>query len=149
LGRGFILWSTAITVPAAAKITIDQSTFNNFGRDARNNFFIDCNTNQADISISNSIFANTPMPGQTTGTSLYRASNAVNAVMRNCNSFKLTDGAATPTTLTWPAALTQTNLTTIDLGWTAATTNFTLPAGSPLRTASTSGGPIGDLRWAQ
>jgi len=39
--------------------------------------------------------------------------------------------------------------TTTDLGWTATTTSFTLPAGSALRTASTTGGAIGDPRWAK
>lgn len=148
IGRGFILWSTNITVPAAPVILIDQCTINSFGRDGRNNFFIDCNANQVDFTISNSIIANSPMAGQTTGISLARATAAVSAIMRNCNNFALTDGAAPPTSLVFPAFISQSNITTIDLGWTPATTSFTLPAGSPLRTASTTGGPIGDKRWA-
>jgi hypothetical protein len=149
IGRGFILWSTNITVPAAPVIVIDQCTINSFGRDARNNFFIDCNANLVDVAISNSIIANSPMAGQTTGTSLYRANGAVSSVMNNSNYFALTNGATPPVSLMFPASITQSNITTIDLGWTPATTNFSLPAGSPLRTASTTGGPIGDLRWAQ
>jgi hypothetical protein len=148
IGRGFILWSTNITVPAAPVILIDQCTINSFGRDARNNFFIDCNANQVDFTVSNSIIANSPMAGQTTGTSLVRASAAVSAVMNNCNYFGLTNGAAPPVSLEFPAFISQSSMTTIDLGWTPATTNFTLPAGSPLRTASATGGPIGDIRWA-
>jgi hypothetical protein len=42
----------------------------------------------------------------------------------------------------------MSNNQTIDLGWTNATTDFTLPAASPLKTASTTNGPIGDPRWA-
>ncbi len=87
------------------------------------------------------------MAGQTVGTSLFRGSNTT-AIMSNVNSFGLTDGAATPVALNWPAAITQSNMTTVNLGWTDATNDFTLPAGSPLRTAGTSGGAIGDPRWA-
>ncbi len=149
IGRALVGWSTNFTVPVAPKIAIDHCTINSFGRDARNNFFIDCNTNLVEVSISNSIIANSPMAGQTTGTSLYRATGAVSSVMNNCNNFALTNGATPPVILEFPATISQSNITAIDLGWTPATTNFSLPAGSPLRTASTTGGPIGDMRWAQ
>jgi hypothetical protein len=148
LGRAIVGWATAITMPFVPTITINQCTINNFGRDGRNNTFVDCISNQVNLTISNSIIANAPYTGQTIGTNLVRASGALSAVMRNCNSFALSTGGATPVDLVWPPVLTQTNNTTINLGWTGATTNFTLPAGSPLRTASTTGGPIGDLRWA-
>lgn len=146
LGRAFVSYSTAMTFPAAPVVTIDNCTINNFGRDARNNFFIDANTNTSTITVRNSIIANTPIPGQTVGTSLVRAPSAS---LLNSDYFKLTTGGATPTNLTWPAAVSQAANQTIDLGWTNTTTNFTLPAGSPLRTAATNGGPIGDPRWAQ
>ena len=148
IGRGFILWSTNITVPAPPVIVIDQCTINSFGRDARNNFFMDCNANQVNFTVSNSIIANSPMAGHTTGISLARATAAVSAIMRNNNYFALTNGASPPVSLEFPAFISQSNITTIDLGWTPATTSFTLPAGSPLRTAGTTGGPIGDMRWA-
>ena len=146
LGRAFIGYSTNITVPLTPRIIIDQCTINSFGRDGRNNFFIDNNGNTATISITNSIIANTPMPGQTSGTSLIRGS-ASTASMTNSNYFGLTDGAATPVSLTFPAFVTQSANTTIDLGWTDATNDFTLPSGSPLRTGSSTGGVVGDPRW--
>jgi hypothetical protein len=147
LGRAFIGYSTNITVPLTPRILIDQCTINSFGRDGRNNFFIDMNANQCNLTISNSIIANTPMPGQTTGTSLIRGGNAV-ATMSFSNYFNLSDGAATPTDLSWPALLTQQNVSMENLGWNNDTDDFTLPGASPLRTAGSSGGPIGDPRWA-
>ena len=149
IGRAFINWTTNIPVINIPDIIIDQCTINSFGRDGRNNTFVDCNANAANIAISNSIIANCPMPGQTTGNSLVRASAAVSASMRNCNVFALTNGASPEVQLSFPAFLSPTNITNINLGWTPGTTNFSLPAGSPLRTASTTGGPIGDPRWAQ
>lgn len=146
LGRAFIGYSTNITVPVIPRIIIDQCTINSFGRDGRNNFFIDNNGNTANLTISNSIIANSPMTGQTAGTSLYRGTNTT-ATMHNTNYFGLTDGAAPPTSLTFPASITQSAITTVDLGWTQTTNDFTLPAGSPLRTASSTGGAIGDPRW--
>jgi len=147
-GRAFISYSTNITFPVAPSVLIDHCTINNFGRDGRNNFFIDANANPGTIAIQNSIIATTPMPGQTVGTTLVRASTA-SASLSYSDYFNLYDGAATPTALTWPSIVSQSNNQTIDLGWTAATTDFTLPAGSPLRTASSTNGAIGDLRWAQ
>ncbi|MCR6722362.1 MAG: DUF5123 domain-containing protein [Chitinophagaceae bacterium] len=146
LGRAFIGYSTNITVPVVPRIIIDHCTINSFGRDGRNNFFIDNNTNQATVTVTNSIIANTPMSGQTTGTALIRGGNTT-GLMANNNSFNLSDGAATPTELTWPSLLTLSSNTTINLGWTDATNDFTLPAGSPLRTGSTTGGVVGDPRW--
>jgi hypothetical protein len=64
------------------------------------------------------------------------------------NYFNLSDGAATPTDLSWPALLTQQNVSMENLGWNNDTDDFTLPGASPLRTAGSSGGPIGDPRWA-
>ncbi len=147
LGRAFIGYSTNITVPLTPRILINQCTINSFGRDGRNNFFIDMNANQCNLSISNSIIANTPMPGQTTGSSLIRGGNAV-ATLSFSNYFNLSDGAATPADLSWPALLTQQNVSMENLGWNNDTDDFTLPAASPLRTAGSSGGPIGDPRWA-
>lgn len=147
LGRAFIGYSTNITVPLSPRILIDQCTINSFGRDGRNNFFIDMNANQCNLTISNSIIANTPMPGQTTGTSLIRGGNAV-ATMSFSNYFNLSDGAVTPTDLSWPALVTQQNVSMENLGWNNDTDDFTLPGASPLRTAGSSGGPIGDPRWA-
>lgn len=149
LGRAFISWSTNITVGTPPTILIDQCTINNLGREARNNFFIDANANPVIITIQNAIIANTPYTGQTTGTTLVRASAAVTSTLAYSNTFKLTNGASPAVTLTFPAILVPTSNKTIDLGWDGATTSFALPAGSELRTSNSSGGPIGDPRWTQ
>lgn len=147
LGRAIIGYSTNITVPVIPRIIIDQCTINSFGRDARSNFFVDANGNQLTLTIQNSIIANTPMPGQTVATSLIRGT-ATTATMSYSNYFNLTDGAATPVTLTFPSLVTQQSNRTVNLGWTHEQNTFTLPAASELRTASSSGGAIGDPRWA-
>jgi hypothetical protein len=147
-GRALIGYSTNITFPVAPSVYIDRSTFNNFGRDGRNNFFIDANANTGTVAITNSIIATTPMPTHTVGTSLVRAS-ASSVSLAYSDYFNLSTGGPTPVALTWPAIVSQSNNQTIDLGWNATTTNFTLPAGSPLLTASNNNGPIGDPRWAQ
>lgn len=149
LGRAFIGWSTNITVSTPPAILIDQCTINNLGREARNNFFIDANANPVVITIQNSIIANTPYTGQTTGNTLVRASAAVTSSLAYTNTFKLTNGATPPVALTFPAVLVPQSNKTIDLGWDGTTTSFMLPAGSELRTSSSSGGPVGDPRWAQ
>jgi len=62
------------------------------------------------------------------------------------NTFNFTNG--TGTTLTLPTTNTsQAGNQTIALGWVVTTTDFTLPANSPLRTASAASAPIGDPRW--
>lgn len=149
LGRAFISWSTNITVGTPPTILIDQCTINNLGREARNNFFLDANANPVSITIQNTIIANTPYAGQTTGTTLVRASAAVTSILAYTNTFKLTNGASPAVELTFPAILTPTSNKTIDLGWDGTATSFVLPVGSELRTSSSSGGPIGDPRWAQ
>lgn len=146
LGRGFISYSTNMTFPVAPSVLIDHCTINGFGRDARTNFFVDANGNPGTVAIRNDIIANTPLPGQTVATSLVRASVAT-VTLSNSDYFKLNDGTTT-TPLSWPAIVAQSANQTIDLGWTATTTDFTLPAASPLRTASSTGGAIGDPRWA-
>jgi hypothetical protein len=149
-GRAFIGWSTNITMATPPTILIDHCTINNFGREARSNFFIDANGNPVTITIQNSIIANTPYSGQTVGTALVRATAAVTSTLAYCNSFKLTTTGVDPiVVLTWPAILVPTANKTVDLGWTGATTDFTLPAGSELRTSSNTSGAIGDPRWAQ
>ncbi len=150
LGRSFIGASTNFTMGLVPSIVINQCTFNNFGSGgtSRNNIFIDCNSNPVTISVQNSIIANTPISGQTVGTSLARATGATSASISYTNMFKLTDGAATPATLTIPSTFSLSNNKSIVLSWTGATTDFSLPAGSELRTSSSTGGPVGDPRWA-
>lgn len=148
IGRGLILYGTNFTVPFTPRMVIDRCTFSGLGRDVRNHIFIDNNANTADIEVSNCIIANAPMTGQNTGTSMMRI-GAGNAVMNNTNLFNLTNGAATPAALTLPTALVQRANISENPGWTADANTFTLPANSPLRTASSNGGPIGDPRWAR
>jgi hypothetical protein len=149
IGRGFVGWSTNITIGTPPVILVDQCTINNFGRDARNNFFIDANGNAVVITIKNSIIANTPYAGQTVGASLVRATAAVTSTLSYTNTFKLNNGASPAVAVTWPGVITTQNNKTVDLGWDGTTTSFALPAGSELRTSNSSGGPVGDPRWAQ
>jgi Domain of unknown function (DUF4957)/Domain of unknown function (DUF5123)/Tissue factor len=146
IGRAFVDWDANFAVTPRPTILVDHTTINNFGMAAMTFILFDVNTNDVDVTMQNSIFMNAPYPGETVG-SLIRATNAVIKII-NSNYTKLTDGQAAPVALTIPANVTLTSNQAIDLGWTAATTDFTLPAASPLRTASTTGGAIGDPRWA-
>lgn len=112
------------------------------------NSLIDLNANAISVTIRNSIIGNIPYPGQTVGNNLMRVTNST-VTITHSNTFKFSNGAATPVALTIPATVAQTNNKTIDLGWTSATTDFTLPPGHELRTSGTTGGAIGDPRWAQ
>ncbi|MDX5417823.1 MAG: DUF4957 domain-containing protein [Hymenobacteraceae bacterium] len=149
IARAFISWSTNLTVPTRPVITIDQTTINSFGFADRNNILMDANANPISFTMQNSIVANTPREGNV-GTSLLRAAaEGSDVIVRNSNLFKLTTGATPAVALTFPSYVQQFNNLAVDLGWTNATTTFTLPAESPLRTAGNTGGPIGDLRWTR
>lgn len=147
-GRRLISWATNFTAPKP-KILIDKVTINSIGYGARDNVLLDANANPVDFTLKNSILANTPKPGQTVGNSLLRATGAGSTVtIANSNLFNLSNGAATPAALVVPAYVVQQNNLAVDLGWTGTTTTFALPAvPSPVRTASETGGPIGDPRW--
>ncbi|MGV3705826.1 MAG: DUF4957 domain-containing protein [Arcticibacter sp.] len=153
IGRTFI--SAGTTLPSSAakpSVLIDNCTFNNFGSGGnnRNYLIIDANANPIDFVLRNSILANSPMTGGAIGNAALRAAAPTSMVsVTNNNIFKLTNGASPAADLTFPNYATPANLKTIDLGWNAATTDFSLPAGSELRTSGTNGGPIGDPRWAK
>ncbi|QKJ29568.1 hypothetical protein HQ865_07320 [Mucilaginibacter mali] len=149
-GRALVVASTALGtgVPIPA-VNIDKCTFNFFGG---NNMYtlVDGNTNPLAVTVTNNIIANTPKAGNTTAGLLRGSGSGSTFSFNNNNTFGLNNGSggaalinATNTTVTTGAN------TTTDLGWIATTTNFTLPAGSSLRTASTTGGAIGDPRWAK
>jgi hypothetical protein len=146
-GQNMLEMSTAL--PAGTPIpvaTFDRITINNVGANAKRLF--DANANPVTLTITNSIIANSPRAG-TLSADFIRANGAGTSVNFSYNNtFKLTTGTAP---LTIPAATlaltTQTGNQTIDLGWTATTTSFVVPAGSPLQTASNTGGLIGDPRW--
>lgn len=148
IARAFISWATNITMPAVPTIIVRNSTINSFGFGDRNNILLDANANVVNATYKNNIIANTPKPGQNVLGSAMRAGAASTIFFQYNNYFNLQGG--TPLApLTFPAYVQMANNQTIDLGWTATTTTFTLPAGSPLRTASDTGGPVGDPRWAQ
>jgi len=147
IGRCFLDWDATFSVSPRPTVLVDQCTINNFGLAGQSYILFDVNQNDVQVTMQNSIVANTPYPSEQVS-SLIRADMAMISIS-NSNYFNLMDGAApTPAPLTIPSYVVESNNTMIDLGWTSATSDFTLPAGSPLRTASTSGGAIGDRRWA-
>lgn len=147
IGRQLLTLSTVL--PSIPSITFDYCTFNNFGAGGSINAIMNAGSNPVKLNITNSIIANIPRPGGTVNTAAINATGAgTGIVFSNNNTFNLTNGAATPVTLTWPTTnITQVGNQTIDLGWTTGTTDFTLPAGSVLRTVSSAGSAIGDSRW--
>lgn len=145
--RAFISWATNITFGRKPNFLIEQCTINNFGFQGRNNVLFDANANPVDFTMRNSILANIPKPGETVGTSLLRASGGGLITFEHNNYFKLTTGATPAVELSFPTYVVMSSNKTIDLGWTAATTNFSLPTNTELRTAGKNGGPIGDPRW--
>ena len=147
VARAIISWATNMTVPQTPEILIDHSTINNWGFGGRNYILLDANANKVNFTVQNSIFANTPKPGESVGTTIMRASSESVVVFRNNDYFNL-NGGTDNTPLSFPDYMQMSDNLQVDLGWTATTTDFSLPSGSPLRTASTTGGPIGDPRWA-
>ncbi|MBO9198793.1 MULTISPECIES: DUF4957 domain-containing protein [Niastella] len=150
-GRDFIAAPTAVTTGPIPQINIDGCTINYGGTSAKY-VLLDANTNPVNFTTQNSIIANTPKAGGTVATTLFRGTGTGTTMSFSYNNtFGLFTGAATPTPVTLPtsyAYLTATTNRTIDLGWTGATTDFKLPAGSELRTGGKTGGVIGDPRWA-
>ncbi|MFC2186242.1 hypothetical protein ACFCT7_02915 [Fulvivirgaceae bacterium LMO-SS25] len=147
--RAFVGWTTNLTMPFVPTVRIDQVTINGLGNRGRNDVLLDANNNEIDFEMTNSIINNIPMPGTTVGSRLIRANNSNARVMlANCNLFNLTTGGAEPEPLSIYEYVILMNNLAVDLGWTAEQSDLTLPAGSPLRNASSIGGPIGDLRWA-
>lgn len=144
--RALISWATNITVPQTPEILLDKVTINSFGFSGRNNILLDANANVVNFTMQNSIIANTPKAGQSVGSSVLRAgSGSVIRFVHN-NYFNL-NGGDPLAPLIFPDYVQQANNLTVDLGWTNATNNFTLPADSPVRSGGTNGGPLGDPRW--
>lgn len=148
IGRQLLTASTVL--PSIPSITFDYCTFNDFGAGGSINAIMNAGSNPVKLNITNSIVANIPRPGGTVNTAAINATGAgTGIVFSNNNTFNLTNGAATPAVLTLPTTnITQVGNQNIDLGWTTGTIDFTLPAGSVLRTVSSAGGAIGDPRWA-
>lgn len=157
LGRSVINCPTILTQTPSPIININLCDFNNLGTDASKYVLLDANTNPVSFTMSNSIFANTPR-GAGVQTALTRSTGTGSSMtFVNNDLFKTFTTAAATTVVALPTGAAVANNQSIDLGWTATTTafpatpgtgDFTLPAGSTLRTSSTVGGAIGDPRWA-
>ncbi|RNI28285.1 DUF4957 domain-containing protein [Rufibacter immobilis] len=147
-GRGFISYATAFTPSNRPTFFVDRVTLNNFGSGGRDNIIFDATASiVVNFTMQNSIVANAPKPGQTVGPNAIRAGVGSNLEFKSNNYFKIESGSPLAP-LIFSSVVTQSNNKTIDLGWTAATTDFTLPTGSELRTAGIGGTAIGDPRWA-
>lgn len=146
-GRSLVVATTALGsgVPMPV-INIDKSTFNYFGGNNMN-VLVDANTNPVAVTVTNSIIANTPKANQTVSGLIRATGSGATVNVNNNNTFGLNNGSGG--TITFPTNAQGGANTTVDLGWTASITNFTLPAGSSLRTAGSTGGAIGDPRWAK
>jgi Domain of unknown function (DUF4957) len=146
IGRALLTCSTVIP-SSPPVVTVDYCTFNYFGA-STNYVFMDANANPVRFNMTNSIIANVPRVGATVNAVTIRATGTGSGVVFNNNNtfnFVNTNGGSA---LTFPATITtQANNQTVNLNWVSTTDNFTLPATSPLRTASTAGAPIGDPRW--
>jgi len=144
-GPGLVSASTTYTGDVVPTVAVTNSTFNGFGGNAKY-ALLDASANPIRFTIQNSIMANTPKSG-TVNAAAIRATGAGNTLaISNSNYFNLSSALTGGTALNFGTAALTSNQT-INLGWTPTTTDFTLPAASPLRTAGSTGGAIGDPRW--
>lgn len=123
--------------------TLDQLTINNFGSSNRRVLFDINNETPVNITLQNSIIANTPKVAEGLNANLYRVGTG-QSIFNSVYTYNLVNGVDPFAPLVTPG---QT-FPVAPITWTHATTDFTLPTDSPLRTASTTGGPVGDPRWA-
>jgi hypothetical protein len=151
VGQNYITCATTLTATPIPVITIDGCTINYLGANAKY-VLVDASANPIGFTMQNSILANSPKSGATVASTVLRATSASSTLNFSYNNtFKLMNSTTgTPVALTFPAYayLSMTTNRAIDLGWTSATTDFTLPSGSELRTGGKTGGVIGDPRWA-
>lgn len=145
VGRALVTAGTALpagTTPP--EILFDHNTINHLGTGGTR-LLLDANANPVKATFTNNIIANSPRTG-TLNNDLIRATGTGTTVVFSYNNyFKLANGSSG--SLVIPTYATQTGNLTVDLGWTNTTSTFTLPASSPVRTGSSSGGPMGDPRW--
>lgn len=152
LSTNILRYDINIGTPGAS-ILIDHCTINAFGNTGNRRPLMDVNT-PADIVISNSILANSGWISPrfstlTMNNDLLRAANGATAQLSNTNVFNLMNSATPRAKLNIPSGVVVTGVLEESLPWGFDTNDFTLPAGSPLREASSSAGPIGDPRWAR
>jgi hypothetical protein len=143
LARNLINCTTTLT-GVQPVIIVDQCTINNLGTDAARYILLDANANPVTFTFTNNIVANVPRTGGVQSAAVRASASTIAFSNNNLFKFVTTPGGTTNITLPTTAA----NNRSVDLGWTAATTDFTLPAGSELRTASTTSAAVGDPRWA-
>ncbi|WP_443937493.1 hypothetical protein [Pedobacter sp. MW01-1-1] len=144
-GPGLVIASTALTGAAIPSVLITNTTINGFGGNAKY-ALLDANTNPISFVMRDNIFANTPKSGTVVAAAIRGTGTGSTLTIANNNYFNLVTTVGGTTALTFGTATLTANSST-DLGWTAATTTFTLPVGSPLRTSSSTGGALGDPRW--
>lgn len=144
-GPGLVTASTTYAGDVVPTVAISNSTFNGFGGNAKY-ALLDASANPIKFTILNSILANTPKSG-TVNAAAIRATGAGSTLsISNSNYFNLSSALTGGTVLNFGTA-TLTSNQTQNLGWSATTTDFTLPANSTLRTAGNRGSAIGDPRW--
>lgn len=145
-GPGLVTASTTYAGATIPVVNISYSTFNGFGGNAKY-ALLDANANPISFSLQNSIVANTPKSGTVNAAALRSSGTGSTSVFSYNNTFCLYNALTGSVALTFPATVSQAGNLAVDLGWTAATTNFTLPVGSSLRTASSTSIALGDPRW--
>jgi hypothetical protein len=143
-GAGLVLASKTI-LAAIPVVNFSNCTINGFGGSGKY-ALLDAATNPINFSIQNSIFANTPKSGTVLAPAVRSTGTGSSVKISNSNYFNLSSALTGGTPLTFLAA-TMTSNQSVNTGWTATTTDFTLAVGSPLRSAGSTGGPIGDPRW--
>ncbi len=128
-------------VPNDPTVIVDHTTWNNIGgTDQREILLLDGDSNPAEWTVTNSIFANQTSTSKT--------------VINIKNLVDTTKGVVTNICM-WEVGARKWNKNTVQDTITmdpqfadAANGDFTLPKGSKLLTFGTDGGPIGDPRWA-
>lgn len=144
-GPGLVTASTTYAGDVIPTVAISNSTFNGFGGNAKY-ALLDASANPIKFTILNSILANTPKSGTVNAAAIRSTGAGSTLSISNSNYFNLSSALTGGTALTFGTA-TLTSNQTQNLGWSATTTDFTLPANSTLRTAGNTGSAIGDPRW--
>ena len=150
MGEGLINMSTTLAAPTTAPtISFDYCTMNSIGGNTKY-LFMDANNNKVTFSFTNSILANTPISASIQSAALRATGSGSLLSFSNNNYFKTLVTAGGNTALAYTGMIQNSNYQ-IDLGWTAATTNFLLtPTASNTAVfgASSNGSTVGDPRWA-
>ncbi|WP_443944936.1 DUF4957 domain-containing protein [Pedobacter sp. AW1-32] len=144
-GPGIVTASTTYAGDVVPAVLISYSTFNGFGGNAKY-AFLDAAANPISFVIQNSILANTPKSGTVNAAAIRATGSGSTLTISNSNYFNLSSALSAGTALTFSTASLNSNQT-LALSWTSTTTDFTLPVGSALRTASSTATAIGDPRW--